>query len=280
MRSTVAPVVGILALIPALAGPARALGQVTTPEYAAARGSTVTPAYEGWHPNPDGTVTLSWGFYNRNTEEDLRIPLGPDNFVEPAALHGVQPTHLPAGRRWGVFGVVIPADFEEEVRWTLRIRGGTFSVPANLSPEWEIPGPGGDARGGLSPELSFAEGGPWTSGPAGGTADATGEAGAAVALDVWVRPAGAAGARGTGEPPPITLRWAGHAGPGDVSFADADAPAIPVLGGRVTTEVTFSEPGDYVVRVRASHTSDRVAEGHAQCCWSNAFFRVTVREAR
>ena len=47
------------------------------------RGRTVTPAFEGWYPNKDGTYSISFGYYNRNSEEIVDIPIGPDNFVAP-----------------------------------------------------------------------------------------------------------------------------------------------------------------------------------------------------
>ncbi|HTJ23102.1 MAG TPA: hypothetical protein VL383_11945, partial [Gemmatimonadaceae bacterium] len=28
-------------------------------------GQTATPAFEGWYKNPDGTYSLSFGYYNR-----------------------------------------------------------------------------------------------------------------------------------------------------------------------------------------------------------------------
>jgi hypothetical protein len=43
----------------------------------------------------------------------------------------------------------------------------------------------------------------------------------------------------------------------------------------VTTQATFAEPGEYLVRVRANDSTVAGA-GHAQCCWSNAFVKVTV----
>ncbi|SVE22695.1 uncharacterized protein METZ01_LOCUS475549, partial [marine metagenome] len=33
------------------------------------KGQTVTPSFEGWYQNPDGSYTLSFGYFNRNTEE-------------------------------------------------------------------------------------------------------------------------------------------------------------------------------------------------------------------
>ena len=74
-------------------------------------GQTVTPAYEGWYPNPDGTFTLSFGYYNRNREEIVGIPLGQDNFISPGPSNQGQPTRLHPRRHWGVFTVapVLPA---------------------------------------------------------------------------------------------------------------------------------------------------------------------------
>ena len=77
-------------------------------------GQTVTPAYEGWYPNPDGTFTLSFGYYNRNREEIVDIPLGPDNFISPGPPNQGQPTRLHPRRHWGVFTVAVPADFGDK----------------------------------------------------------------------------------------------------------------------------------------------------------------------
>jgi hypothetical protein len=46
--------------------------------------------------------------------------------------------------------------------------------------------------------------------------------------------------------------------------------------GRATTAATFSEPGEYVLRVRANDASGVAGAGHAQCCWSNGFVKVIV----
>ena len=58
------------------------------------RGASVTPAYEGWYPNPDGTFSMLIGYYNRNTKEVLDIPVGPNNRVEPGGPDQGQPTHF------------------------------------------------------------------------------------------------------------------------------------------------------------------------------------------
>jgi hypothetical protein len=93
-------------------------------------GQPVIPLYEGYYPNPDGTNEICFGYFNLNTEEDIDIPLGPNNFIEPAEFDGMQPTHfdrVPEAnyrRHFCVFTVNVPADFgDREVRWTITTRG-------------------------------------------------------------------------------------------------------------------------------------------------------------
>lgn len=53
-------------------------------------------------------------------------------------------------------------------------------------------------------------------------------------------------------------------------------PEIEIAAGgpeRVETTATFSEPGEYVLRVFAN---DRSGGRGSQCCWTNAFVRVNV----
>src|SRR4249920_622785 len=74
-------------------------------------GQSVTGAFEGWFPNPDGTFSILVGYYNRNQEQVLDIPIGPNNKIEPGGPDRGQPTHFLTGRAWGVFTIVVPKDF-------------------------------------------------------------------------------------------------------------------------------------------------------------------------
>ena len=47
------------------------------------RGQGVTPAYEGWFQNPDRTYSLSFGYFSRNQVQELDIPTGENNRLEP-----------------------------------------------------------------------------------------------------------------------------------------------------------------------------------------------------
>src|SRR5690348_14613519 len=91
-----------------------AFGQVTTqtpiePPHDSGQG--ITPAYEGWYRNPDGSANILIGYYNRNLKEALDIPVGPNNRVEPGGPDRGQPTHFVPGRQWGVFTITVPKDF-------------------------------------------------------------------------------------------------------------------------------------------------------------------------
>src|SRR6266542_4449296 len=66
------------------------------------RGTSITPAFEGWFENSDGTFSFLLGYYNRNTKEALDIPVGPKNRVEPGPIDQGQPTYFETGRQWCV----------------------------------------------------------------------------------------------------------------------------------------------------------------------------------
>src|SRR6185436_11780697 len=41
-------------------------------------GASVTPAFEGWFDNPDGTHSFLIGYFNRNTKSEPEAALGPE----------------------------------------------------------------------------------------------------------------------------------------------------------------------------------------------------------
>ena len=49
------------------------------PQTKFSRGQDVVPSFDGWIRNTDGTFTMVFGYMNRNYEEELVIPAGPDN---------------------------------------------------------------------------------------------------------------------------------------------------------------------------------------------------------
>src|SRR5262245_34328755 len=167
-RVKMAYVVGAVSLI--LAFPAAdVVGQQLPLAPLKTSGQGVTPAFEGWYKNPDGTFSISFGYYNRNTQEALEVPVGPDNFIEPGNKNQGQPTHFEPRRHWGVFAVQVPADFgKKQVVWTIKIRGETWAIPGNLHPNWQIDALEGEAgSNNTPPSLRFEPSGPEGAGPGG-----------------------------------------------------------------------------------------------------------------
>ena len=246
----------------------------------AAAGQTVTPAFEGWYRNPDGTFSLSFGYFNRNFEQVIEIPVGPDNFISPGDTDRGQPSRFEARRHWGVFAVRVPADFGEgEIVWTLNVGGETFAIPGSLDPLWQIDALEGEAGSGNTPPvIRFVAGGASGAGPAGiMSPPLTAKVGQSLTLEVWATDdarASASVVTAGRSDVPVRLAWFEHRGPGDATFADA-APAVGP-DNRATTTVTFDKPGEYILRVRANDASGVSGAGHAQCCWTNGFVRVSV----
>jgi len=104
------------------------------------KGQTISPAYEGWEKNADGSYNLVFGYLNRNWDEEVDIPVGPDNQFSPGSEDRGQPTRFLPNRNRNTFSIRVPADFEDgrELVWTLRIRGETNRAHASLAPDYFI----------------------------------------------------------------------------------------------------------------------------------------------
>jgi hypothetical protein len=102
-------------------------------------GQSVSPVYEGFDKNPDGTFNLWFGYMNLNWEEHLDIPIGPDNMFEPGAADRGQPTHFAERRHKDIFRVIVPANFgQQKLTWKLTSKGKTESIFGTLNPVWQI----------------------------------------------------------------------------------------------------------------------------------------------
>ena len=74
-----------------IASSAVAWGQSLPVEPARETGSSVTGAFEGWFKNSDGTFGFLLGYYNRNQIQEMEIPIGPNNRIEPGGPDRGQP---------------------------------------------------------------------------------------------------------------------------------------------------------------------------------------------
>ena len=120
-----------------LVGLAFALSASVSGQQAYSHGQNVAPVFEGWEPNPDGSFNMVFGFFNRNCEEEVHVPVGPDNSFEPGAPDRGQPARFYPRRGKFVFKVQVPADFgDDELVWTLTAHGKTEQAYATLHPEY------------------------------------------------------------------------------------------------------------------------------------------------
>ena len=103
-------------------------------------GQNISPAYEGWEQDADGAKYFLFGYMNRNWEEEIDVPVGPDNGFSPATPDQGQPTHFLPRRNRFVFRVRVPKGFTEkdELVWTLTTQGKTEKAYATLRPDYIV----------------------------------------------------------------------------------------------------------------------------------------------
>ena len=273
------------------------------------RGLPIIPLMEGWVANADGTTTISFGYINRNTDEDVDIPLGANNYIEPAEFDGMQPTHFPAGRGTGVFTVTLPAGREDTDVW--------WHVKTGAADALRVPGRRGASayeldfirprpQGSLQPLAAFGDN-EQAAGLMAGVADYGAGVGVGETVELVLSASDPAERDREdprfGEPLNMNVEFKLHQGPGAVAFArDPDAPApenpfepddprfarftgpadneaiIEGGAGSATVMATFSAPGDYIIRAVVNvHAAPDSSYGD-QCCWTNVYQRVTVTD--
>ncbi len=238
-------------------------------------GASVTPAFEGWYENPDGSFSLLIGYYNRNSGEMLDIPVGPNNKIEPGELDQGQPTHFETGRQWGVFVIKVPNDFgNKTLRWTIEANGERNSVPLTLNKGYPVTPFKEAGMSNSPPKLAFAENGPKATGPPVGiAAELTGAVGQPIAIAVLVEDE--KGIAQTKSTIVSTVSFHKFRGPGGVKFDPARVSAKQ-QGERVSVNAVFDQAGEYIVRVQANDESGEGGGGF-QCCWTNAYLKVNVK---
>ncbi|MEX1196822.1 MAG: hypothetical protein WEB57_03025 [Pseudohongiellaceae bacterium] len=259
-------------------------------------GLPVSPFFEGWYDNGDGTVTFSFGYLNRNKTTVRHIRHGESNLIENSDFQGVQPTVFHPGRQRGVFAVTVPADSRaEDVWWNIidEETGEVHKVPGRgtvsaYELDWN-PRP----HGSLPPLLWFESESSADRGPEGVTAPAnvTTDVGQPVTLSVKVRddsprdpederfddtiPVRVVWSLFDGDPEALSFwRHEAHMNSGD----DPRVVQLPEAYGVARVDVTFSRPGTYLFRAQADNFAGPDSSSNDQCCWSNAYQRVVVDE--
>jgi hypothetical protein len=267
---------------------------------------------EGWYANEDGTYTISFGYSNANLDT-LYIPVGEDNLLDPAQFNGMQPTVFLPGHHRGIFTVTLPADMKgQDVWWTLtkangdvtRVPGRTGSVAYEL--DW-MPRP----HGGLPPSVSFDSQSGVGRGPPGIMAERTQTVAVGSPLTLSVNamdPSQRDPDDSRSLEVPLRVVWSQLQGPGPVEYTrhesnplpEAEEPdpargasaaaffrrrqppgpeVVPLSEGYGTASVivTFSAPGEYIMRARVDNFSAPDSADNDNCCFTNGYVRVNVR---
>jgi len=228
-----------------------------------ARGQNVAPVFEGWEHNPDGTYSMVFGYLNRNYEEEVDIPLGTDNSItlggETFGDRG-QPTHFYPRRQRFLFKVVVPKDWDktQKVVWTLTSRGRTDQAKGWLQPEWElsedvivenmeggVPDPDNKAPAvtiNSVPSVTLSK-------PATLTATATDDGLPKPYRRNDSNPDRNAKPR---RPAGVQIKWIQYRGPGKVTFDPESSEVVQGKPVTLTSKVSFSAPGTYVLRAIAN----------------------------
>lgn len=227
-----------------------------------ATGQNVAPEFDGWEHNPDGTYSMVFGYLNRNYEEELDIPVGPNNNVALGGSAGGdrgQPEHFYPRRQRFLFRVVVPADWDktQKVVWTLTSHGRTDQAKGWLQPEWELSedvivennGGGVPDPANKPPTLN-------TSPDQTIALPSTATLNASATDDGLPKPYRRAPSNPDRDAEPrrprgVQIKLIQYRGPGKVTFDPAASAVVYGQPVELTSKVSFTAPGTYVLRATA-----------------------------
>jgi hypothetical protein len=207
----------------------------------------IYPAYDGFLKNPDGSYTLSFAYFSNNANE-VTIAPGANNWFAPTPGDRMQPTtFLPGHWRYQCV-MVVPADFDGKMKWTLTYGGVTTGTSERmLQSNWNL----FDREGGSQlAKIDFAKvpkGVCLNQAPTvrvlGVTANPKNPPTLSVAVNEELNLFGSAHDEGLPRGKGLAVEWKMLKGPGTVKFT------IP---GSARTKAIFSAPGLYELELAAS----------------------------
>ena len=240
------------------------------------QGQAIIPLYDGWYPNEDGTKTICFGYFNMNTQQSFDIPIGENNYLETDypgldLIAANIPTHFdplpPAYRHiFCAFSVTVPVGFNTSHRITWHISSNRFelSTPGKVIPPYILDEPQSDGRGDLAPLVKLSPNDAGVRGRTGihTTTVINASVDEPVTLQAWI------------EHPDeeVWVGWSHHSGQGNVEFDNKEYQIQPNIE-ETTVQASFSDPGEYVVRMQ---TIDTIAAFEFYCCHTNAYFHINV----
>ena len=211
--------------------------------------------YDGYVKNKDGTYTVSFGYFNQN-HVDVRLEPGEDNAFIPGPVDRNQPVLFLKGRHRFACSMVVPADFDGKLQWTIRFAGKTYTTTAKaLDPLYELElASAKRATNGL--DSATASKGVCVNRPpsiqvinpladVNAGADTLAGTSFGVRLDQELSLNGSVEDDGLPRGSRTTISWKKISGPGTVTFSEAGLPA---------TRARFGEAGVYELELSATDT--------------------------
>jgi hypothetical protein len=276
-------IVSLLFVLVARDARAQPRGVQSVPEFSSDilfnSGQSVQPIFEGWTRNPDGSYQFHFGYLNRNYVEEVHVPVGAGNSIQPDGPDRGQPTYFYSRFNRLQFSVRVPSDFgKRELVWTLTVRGRTERAVGWLQAEWEIDAaagatgmPTGEQKKNTAPSISVAAASTLAQpGPLQLTARVTDDGlppvrkrvgGTSENPPAFRFPEGGAPSAPVNVPqlrrarprlPGLSVSWRVWRGPGPVAFQPE---AVAVKDGQAATTATFKVPGEYVLQGVASDSA-------------------------
>jgi hypothetical protein len=205
--------------------------------------------YDGYVKNPDGTLTLSFGYFNMNNV-DVTVPPGDANTFTPAPGDRNQPITFLKGRHRFACSMVVNKAFDGKLQWTVKFAGATQTTTAKtLDALYELEehsahraSAGLDVAGApknvcvnRAPVVEVVN--PFGGSDGAAATNVTAKVGEGLPINGRVED------DGLPRNSTVTSAWKKISGPGDVTFSDAAS---------APTRVTFSAPGAYVIELSAT----------------------------
>jgi hypothetical protein len=240
LRNRFALATSVALLLAASLDTADALAQPTQPVFV---------QYDGFVRNKDGSLTISFGYYNMNNV-DVTIPVGDANSFAPAPGDRNQPIVFSKGRHRFACSMVVDKSFDGRLQWTVAFAGKTnVSTLKALDPLYELE-LNSEKRSLLGLDIAAATKNvcinrppvvqlttsPFEA-PSTGSVELPGRVGQELAISAHVEDDGLP--RGS----KVTSSWKKASGPGDVTFSDT------AVG---STRVKFAAAGNYELELSAT----------------------------
>jgi len=206
----------------------------------------IYPAYDGFLKNPDGSYTLSFAYFSHNADT-ITVAAGANNSFTPAPADRMQPVVFKPGHWRFQCVMVVGAEFDGKLRWTISYGGTTTSTSERmLQSNWNL------VEG--AAELAKID---YVKAPRGVCLNRPPQVrvlgisargrGQTPALDATLGEAlnlfGSANDEGLPRDKPLVVGWKMLSGPGTVTFSKPAA---------ARTKATFSAPGTYELELTAT----------------------------